>query len=68
VNLGNPVGQDAGDGSGAAGYLEPFVDIFQVGTHGSLGYAEAAGDLGVGVPGGQQVQQIFLPGVSRGTG
>jgi hypothetical protein len=32
-----------------------------VGAHGSLRYAQTAGDLGVGVPGGQQVQQVFLP-------
>jgi hypothetical protein len=29
---------------------------------------EAAGDLGVGVPGGDQVQQVFLPGGELGDG
>jgi len=48
----NPVWEGAGDCGGAAGDLEPGVDVFQVGAHGSLRDAEAAGDLGVGVPGG----------------
>ena len=53
----------------AAVRLETFsrlVDVFQVGAHGSLGYAQAAGDLGVGVPGGDQAQQVFLPGGELG--
>ena len=57
-----------GNGSGAAGDVQSFVDVLQVGAHGSLGYAEEAGDLGVGVPGRDQLQQAGLPGVSRGTG
>ena len=60
--LGGPVGEGAGDGGGAAGDVQPFVDVFQVGAHGSLGDAEAAGDLGVGVPGGQQPQQVASAG------
>jgi hypothetical protein len=54
--LGNPVGEGTGDRGCAAGDLQPFVDVFQVGAHRSLGDAEPSGDLGVGVPGGQQVQ------------
>jgi hypothetical protein len=34
----------------------------RVGAHGGLGHAEAAGDLGVGVPGSDQLQQFPLPG------
>jgi hypothetical protein len=37
-----------------------------VGAHGSLGYAKAAGDLGIGVPGGEQAQQVPVPGGQRG--
>jgi hypothetical protein len=47
-------------------YIQLFVDVFQVGAHGSLGDAEAAGDLGVGVPGRQQAQQVVLPGGEPG--
>ena len=64
----NTVGEGAGDGGGAAGDVQPGVDVFQVGAHGSLGYAEAAGDLGVSVPGGEQAQQVPVPGVNWGTG
>ena len=37
-------------------------------AYGPLRYAQAASDLGVGVPGGDQVQQLPCRGVSRGTG
>ena len=37
-----------------------------MGAHGALGYAQAAGDLGVGVPGGEQVQQFPVPGREPG--
>jgi hypothetical protein len=37
-----------------------------VGAHSSLGDAQAAGDLGVGVPGSQQAQQVLLPGGEPG--
>ena len=56
------VGEGAGDRGGPAGDLQQAVDVFQVGAHGSLGYAQAAGDLGVGVPGGDQVQQFPAAG------
>jgi len=49
-----------GDGGGAAGDLQPFVDVLQVGVHGSLGDAQAAGDLPVGVPCGMPGWQIAL--------
>jgi hypothetical protein len=68
VLLGNPVREGAGDRGGAAGDLQPFVDVFQVGAHGSLGDAQPAGDLGVGVAGGQQAQQVLLPGGEPGNG
>src|SRR5579859_6726151 len=58
----------AGDGGGAAGDMEPFVDVFQVGAHGSLGYAQVPGDLGVSAPGGHQAQQLALPGSEAGNG
>jgi hypothetical protein len=61
VVSGRPVGEGAGDGGGPAGDVQQAVDVFQVGADGSLGYAQAAGDLGVGVPGGDQVQQFPLP-------
>src|SRR2546430_4672183 len=56
------VRERAGDGGGAAGDLQPFVDVLQVGAHGSLGQAEPPGDLGVGVPSRHQVQQVGLTG------
>src|ERR1700722_7689523 len=65
---GGPVGEGAVDGGGPAGDLQQVVDVFQVGAHGSLGYAQAAGDLGLGVPGGDQVQQFLLPGCELGGG
>ena len=55
--------EGAGDGGGAAGDTQLFVDVFQVGAHGSLGDAQAARDLAVGVPGRQQPQQVALPGL-----
>ena len=63
-----PVGEGACDGGGAAGYLQPAVNVFQVGAHCSVGNAEPAGDLGVGVPGGQQAQHVPLPGGEPGDG
>jgi hypothetical protein len=39
-----------------------------VGAHGSLGQAEAAGDLGVGMPDGNQVQQVPVSGGEPGNG
>src|SRR6202012_3583807 len=36
-----PVGEGAGDGGGPAGDLQQAVDVFQVRSHGSLGYAQA---------------------------
>src|SRR5580704_15606152 len=68
VVSGRRVGEGAGDGGGPAGDLQQAVDVFQVGAHGSLGYAEAAGDLGVGVPGGDQVQHAPVPGGELGGG
>jgi|RhiMetdeSRZDD1v2_1073273.scaffolds.fasta_scaffold1217049_1 hypothetical protein len=57
-----PLGEGAGDCGCAARYLEPFVDVLQVGAHGSLGYAEPTSDLGIRVPGGDQAQQLPMPG------
>src|SRR5262249_47867758 len=62
------VGEGAGDGGGPAGDLQQAVDVFQVGAHGCLGDAQAAGDLGVGVPGGDQVQQVPVPRGEPGGG
>ena len=45
--------EGTGDGGGATGDVQLVVDVLQVGAHGSLRYAKAAGDLGVGVPGGR---------------
>ena len=56
-----PLGKGAGYCGGAAGDVQLVVDVLQVDTHGSLGNPEAAGDLGIGVPGGDQVQQFLLP-------
>jgi hypothetical protein len=61
AGLRNPVREDAGHGGGSAGDVQPGVDGFQVCAHSSLGYAQAAGDLGVGVPGGEQAQQFPVP-------
>ena len=61
-----PVGEGAGDGGGTAGDLQQAVDVFQVRAHGCLGYAQAAGDLGIGVPGGDQAQQVPVPGGEPG--
>jgi hypothetical protein len=54
------VGEGAADSGGPAGYLQQAVDVLQVGADGSAGYAQPAGDLGIGVPGGHQVQQFLL--------
>ena len=66
--LHHPVGEGAGDRGGAAGDTQRLVDVFQVGAHGSLGDAQPPGDLGVGVPGGQQAQQLVLPPGEPGDG
>ena len=55
-----PVREAAGDRGGSA------VDVFEVRAHGALGQAEAARDLGIGVPVRGQPQQVGLPGVSPG--
>jgi hypothetical protein len=55
AGLRNPVREGAGHGGGSAGDVQSGVDGFQVGAHSSLGYAQAAGDLGVGAPGGEQM-------------
>src|SRR5262249_49098421 len=60
------VGERAGDGGGPAGDVQQAVDVFQVRAHGSLGYAQAAGDLGVSVPGGEQGQEFPVPGGDAG--
>ncbi len=67
-SLGDTIREGAGDGGGAAGDIQLLVDVFQVGTYGSLGDAQTPGDLAVGVPGRQQVQQVVLPGSQPGTG
>ena len=59
--LGHPVLEGAGDGGGAAGYLQPGVDILQVLAYGSFGDAEPSADLGIGVAVGDQVQQVPVP-------
>ena len=48
--------------------MQPGVDGFQVGAHGALRDAETAGDLGVSVPGGDQVEQVPVPGGELGDG
>jgi hypothetical protein len=60
------VGEGTGDGGGAAGYLEPGVDVLQVLAHGFLGHVEPPGDLGVGVAGGDQAQQFPMAGGELG--
>jgi hypothetical protein len=57
-----PAGEGAGDGSGAAGDVQPAVDVFQVSPDGAFGQAEPPRDLGVGMPGGEQVEQLPVPG------
>ena len=59
---GGDVRKGAGDRGGAARYLQPGEDVLQVDAHGAFGHAELAGDLGVGAPGGNQAQQLPLPG------
>jgi hypothetical protein len=58
---GRVVGERADDSCGAAGDMQPVVDVFQVLAHSSLGQAQLAGDLGVGPPGGDEEQQFPLP-------
>ena len=48
--------------------MQPAVYVLQVGAHGGLGHAEGAGNLGVGMPGSDQVQQFPLPGGELGSG
>ena len=62
LSRGGEVWECARDCGGAAGYLQPGVDVLQVDAHGSFRQAELAGDLGVGVPGGDQAQQFPLAG------
>jgi hypothetical protein len=57
------VGEGAGDGGGAAGDLEPGVDVLQVFASGFLGHVEPPGDLGVGVADGDKAQQFPIAGV-----
>src|SRR5580693_1802805 len=68
LSAGRPCREGAGDGGGAAGNMQSFIDVFEVGAYGSLSHAQAAADLGVGVPGGQQAQQLPLPGGEPGDG
>ena len=58
----------AGDRGGTAGDVQSQVDVLQVATYGSLGNAESAGDLSVGVPGGEPAQQVLLPRGEPGSG
>jgi hypothetical protein len=51
-----------GYGGGAAGDVQPAVDVFQVSSDGAFGQAEPPGDLGVGMPGGEQVKQLPVRG------
>jgi hypothetical protein len=39
-----------------------------MGTNGPLGQSQLAGDLGVGVPGGNEAQEIPMPGSELGNG
>jgi hypothetical protein len=55
------VGEGAQDRGGAAGDLQPAVDVLQVGAYRALGQAQAPSDLGVGVPVRDQPQQASLP-------
>lgn len=55
------VGEGAQDRGGAAGDLQPAVDVLQVGAHGALRQVQAPGDLGIGVPARDQAQQVRLP-------
>jgi len=57
---------DPGADASPAGGPQQAVVVLQAGAHGSLGNAEAAGDLTVGVPGGDQVQQFPLSGGELG--
>jgi hypothetical protein len=59
-SLCDPVWEATGNGGGAAGHVQPGVDVFQVLAHSSFRHAEPAGDLGVGVPGGMPGWQIAL--------
>ena len=58
--------QGADDRGGAAGDVQPAVDVLQVLADGAFGDAEPPGDLRVGVPGSGEVQQLPLPGCEIG--
>ena len=58
-------GEDAGEGSGSAGDLQPLKDVFEVGTNRVLGDVQPAGDLGVAVATVDQSDELPL---SRGQG
>jgi len=59
---GHPVREGPGHRGGAAGDLKLGVDVLQVLAYGALGHAQPPADLGIGVPVGDQVQQLALPG------
>src|SRR5262249_22074515 len=58
--------EGAGDGGGAAGDAQLFVDVFQGGANRSLGDALASGCLGLGLAGGEQAERGVLPGGEPG--
>src|SRR4029077_1856289 len=62
------VGEGPGDCGSAVGDVQPGVDVLQVGAYGAFGQAEAAGDLGVSVPGRNQLQQVPVPRGEPGDG
>jgi len=53
--------EPAGYRSGAAGYVQPLEDMFQMFADCRFGDGQAARDLTVGVTGGDQSQQLPLP-------
>ena len=58
---GGEVWERVGDRGRAARDLQPAVDVLQVDAHGSFRHTESTRDLGIGVPGGDLVQQFPLP-------
>src|SRR5690242_2453304 len=60
--------EGAGDRGGAAGHAQAAVDVLQVLADRALGDAEPPADLDVGVPGGDQPEQVPLPGGELGPG
>jgi hypothetical protein len=56
------VAEGAGRGLRSARHLEAAVQVLQVGADRALGQAEPPGDLAVGVAGGEQAQQLPVPG------